>query len=200
MAAHDVQREILEPMQRIYLPPRNYDEAQQSEALREYVSALSAFDATELNVAWSTVRDTHTTRAWPVPAAFVMAARQARKGMQLHPAPRRGASCDNERWETWKAVSRSALAYEAVKRNVAWALKCAILHDGKKPDQISLPELVSGKHHAEKTAGMIRRGELIPFKGRTLRFDDKQAATALRMLDAIASRETETQAEIRFSG
>ena len=44
-----------------YLPPRNMDEGQQSQALREYVDALQHFDRTELNVAWTTVRDCPTT-------------------------------------------------------------------------------------------------------------------------------------------
>ncbi len=190
MTASDVQHEILDPMQRLYLPPRSMEETQQSAALREYVSALQAFDATELNVAWTTVRDTHTTRSWPVPAAFVMAARQARKTIQPQQKAR-GTGGENDHWETWKAVSRSPLAYEAVKRNVAWSLKCAVLHDGKKPEQVSITELVSRKHSAEKLAERLRRGETT--------MSEKDAHMALRMWDGLLERETETQGEIRFS-
>ena len=44
----------------------------------------------------------------------------------------------------WLVISRSPLAYGAVvgKRNVAWSLKCAVLHDGKTAEQIDLRRTV----------------------------------------------------------
>lgn len=197
MSANDVDAEILQPMQRLYLPPRNMDEGQQSQALREYVDALQHFDRTELNVAWTTVRDCHTTRAWPVPASFVMAARQARKATaQPQRAPLAGKLDQNERWTRWLVISRSPLAYEAVKRNVAWSLKCAVLHDGKTAEQIDLRELSSAKASAERTAAAIEAGRPVETKGHKVEFKTADAAIALRMWHAIQVREAETQAEI----
>lgn len=190
MSASDVQVEIITPMQRLFYAPRKMEPEDERAALLDYVQALQGFDGVDLRVAWAWCRDNHPKTSWPVPSAFVLAALRSRRDRA--PAAKAGkgaASEQNERWEMWKAVSRSPLAYEAVKRNVAWSLKCAVLHDGKKPDQISLAELVSGKHSAEKTAERIRRGEF--------NFTERDAATALSMWSTLLERETETQAEIR---
>jgi hypothetical protein len=193
MSAQDVQSEILEPMQRLYLPPRNMDEGQQSQALREYVSALQNFEQADLNAAWCAVRDTHTTRSWPVPAAFIIAAKQARKYRNEAGLGRNDAAAvspENDSWEVWKKICRSQMGRDAVQRGVAWALKCAVLHDKKKPEQIDLRELVSGKASAERTAAGIENGS-VPMRA-------AYTSMALNMWHTLQMRETETQAEINY--
>jgi hypothetical protein len=200
MSAADVQTEIITPMQRLFYPPRKMEEADERAALVDYVQALQGFDAPDLKSSWNWVRDNHPKTSWPVPSAFVLAASRAKRDRQpgKHGA-RSGSPEGNERWERWKTVSRSTLAYEAVKHGVAWSLKCAILHDGKLPEHIALRDLVSAKHSAEKLADMIRRGDPGPFKGQTLKFTGPDAATALSMWAGIQELETKTQAEIRYS-
>lgn len=198
MAAQDVQTEILEPMQRIFQPPWKMGDGEQANALREYVSALQYFDATDLNVAWCAVRDTHTTRGWPVPATFVAAARANRKNRieeakAAKPVQRQG---ENANWEAWKAATRTAKAREAVKMNVAWALKCAVLHDGKPLGTVDLMDLVIAKRSAEIVAEKIERRDPIPYKGRMLVFSDDNAEIALRLWRGCMINEEQTKSEI----
>lgn len=191
MSAQDVQAEILDPMQRLYLPPRNMDEGQQSQALREYVNALQNFEQADLNAAWCAVRDTHTTRSWPVPAAFIMAAKQARKYRSEAGLGRSdNTPKPDDSWEIWKKLCRSQMARDAVQRGVAWSLKCAVLHDNMKPEQIDLRELVSKKSSAERTAQGIKDGSVPMRSG--------YASMALNMWHTLQMRETETAAEINY--
>lgn len=198
MSAEAVQAEILEPMQRLFLPPRQMDATTQAQALRDYLGALEHFNAPDLKTAWANVRDSHPTRSWPVPAVFVAAARMARKDRGGDsPAPRAPDTTTNERWTTWEAVRRSPLAYEAVKMGCAWSLKCAVLNDGKKPGEISLVDLRNGVARAERTAERIRRGQPHEWKGRKIGvFSEDNASVALKMWATLRQRETETQNEI----
>lgn len=200
MSAADVQAQILEPMQQIFLPPRDMAKADQAGALRQYVGVLSRFDGPALAVAWSNVIETHPNRAWPLPSVIAAAAREALKerngGLPKAKRHEGAEQTSSQRWEAWKAVSRTAMAMQAVEMNVAWSLKCAVLHDGKGIDQINLRELRSGKSSAERTAQNIRNGLPCEHKGRMLTVSDQNAAAALRIWDQILMRETETQAEI----
>jgi hypothetical protein len=200
MSDTDVQAEILDPMQRLFLPPRNMEPSQQAEALREYIKALCLFDAGDLREAWGAVRDTHTTRAWPVPAAFIVAAKQARKyrtdGIKDRNA--HGQKCETE-WDVWVRICRTQMARDAVRNGVSWALKCAILNDKKLPEQIDMRELVSAKASAERTAARIKSDQPHHWKGRDIgTFSPDHAATALKMYAAILQRETETAQEINY--
>ena len=198
MSANDVQNEILGPMQRLFYAPRKMEPEDEQAALRDYVSALQNFPAADLATAWAFVRDSHPKTSWPVPSTFVLAAHRARKERQAAQGGATGKpASQNERWDRWVAISRSPLACEAVKRGVSWALKCAVLHDGKTAEQIDLRALVSGKASAERTAAAIEAGRGVEVKGRTVQFKPNDAATALRMWDAIKLREAETQDEIR---
>jgi hypothetical protein len=191
MSAQDVQAEILDPMQRLYLPPRNMEESQQSQALREYVNALQNFEQADLNAAWCAVRDTHTTRSWPVPAAFIMAAKQARKYRNEAGLGRSdNTPKPDDSWEIWKKLCRTQMARDAVQRGVAWSLKCAVLHDNKKPEQIDLRELVSKRASAERTAAGIEDG--------TITMRGAYASLALSMWHTLQVREAETAAEINY--
>lgn len=203
MSAQDVENEILEPMQRLFLPPRQMGQSEQIGALREYVAGLQHFSATELNVAWTTVRDTHMQRSWPLPAAFVMAARQARKyardAAPEEPPRRRPGMGELGTWEDWTAAKTNPKAREAVRMEVAWAFKCAVLHDGRRPDEIDLAELRLGKNQALRTRQKIIDGAQCEWKGRKFYFSADNRELALRMWETIEQRERETQAEINFA-
>jgi hypothetical protein len=196
MSAQDVDKEILEPMQRLFLSPRQMDSGQQAAALREYVAALKRFEGIDLRHAWVTVRDSHMTRAWPVPAAFVLAARQSRKDRgQDTPAKTQGPVTGSELWDRWKKVRHGEKARESVNRGVAWAYRCAIL-DGKFPDAINLTDLVIARESAERTAEMIETGRPIPYRGRILRVSSENKDLALKMWRNILVKNAETEAEI----
>lgn len=79
MARLDVQSEILDPMQQLFLPPRAMPEAQQAKALTQYVDALEGFARDVLAAAWCEVRAIHSRSSWPPIAAFVSACRAALK-------------------------------------------------------------------------------------------------------------------------
>lgn len=140
------------------------------------------------------------TRSWPLPAAFVKAARDARNERTQTKLPKRGERVDHTaRWEVWKAVSRSPMAQEAARRGVAWALRCAVLQDGKRPEEIDLREFVLGKASAERTMALIEAGQAVPFKGRILpAMSEASAMAALRMYRGIQAKEAEAAQEINY--
>lgn len=195
MSASDVQNEILDPMQRLFLPPRKLTDGEEQAVLRDYVHALEQFCKEDLRVAWQDLVETHTTRSWPLPSAIIKSARQALKERAIHaPAESNPFSkvSPNVAWEGWKSVRNTALAKEAVKRRVAWALKCAIVNDNLRPEQIDLRELELGKASAERTAAKIESRE-IPMK-------PEIRETALAMWRTLQIREAETEQEINYRG
>ncbi len=201
MSAQAVQDEILAPMQAIYLPPRNVPEADQEKALRGYVGALQGFDAPDLKAAWETILAEHDKRSWPLPAQIVAAARLARKGNAPANAISEGEKRKAEaaqRWNTWVEVSHSELGREAARRDVSWSLKCLILHDGKRPEEIDLRALVIEKAQAERTADAIRSGQPINHRGKTLVFSGANAALAIAMWEGQQKNELTTQSEINY--
>jgi hypothetical protein len=202
MSAADVQVKILEPMQRVYLPPRKMEQGDELAALRDYVETLQQFDGSDLSEAWRKVRETHTTRSWPLPSAFYKVANESRRDRNEASGggKRRGdGPTPGELWERWKAVSRSQLAYEAVKRGVAWSLKCAVLYDKKKPEQIDLREFTTRKERAAKTKAMIEAGEPIEHQGKMLPiFAGDNKRLALSMYAHVQMNETRVQDEIRY--
>jgi hypothetical protein len=205
MSAEAVKSEILEPMQRQFYPPKqNMPAADQAAALRDYVMALQGFDEEDLRAAWADVRATHTKPSWPLVAIFVTAARAARKLRMPEAAighRRREETNYTQRWEVWKGVCRSRLAQEACARNVAWSLKCAILGDGKMPEDIDLRDMEAGKDRAAHSAELIRRNEPVPHfrAGRPdVVFSPQNASVALDLWDRLLVREVETQAEINY--
>lgn len=200
MSLQAVEANILEPMQRVYLPPRQMPQAQLAQALKEYADALDGFEASDLKTAWGLVRDSHLTRSWPMPAQFVVGAKLARKDRLAAEAEKRPAAKHGEKpdyWPLWQAARASDKALQAIKLNVAWSFKCRVLQDGIKADAINLRELVSGKASAERTAQRIRQGQSHEWKGRNIGvMSDESANAALRLWEAIAQRELETQGEI----
>lgn len=198
MSAQDVQTEILEPMQRLFLSPRKMDEADQEAALREYVSHLQHFERQDLRVAWHEVVETHQNRSWPIPSQIIKAAKEAyRERASANKAPiRHGKSDHAVFWDRWRVVRQSGLAKEAARLGVAWSLKCAIVNDGKEAGQIVLADLVEAKHRASQTAEKIDKGLPIDFKGRTLRFTFKDGAEPMRLWKNLLVKEEETRAEI----
>lgn len=190
MSAQDVQTEILEPMQRLFLPPRNMEEGHQQSALREYVNALQNFEAEDLKAAWQAVRDTHTSRGWPVPAAFIMAAKQARKDRLGVPQQRQeGVSQEiTTAWDIWQKVRASKMGRDTAEGGYAWSLKCKILYDKVSPAEIDTRELQAAHNRAQDLAARIENGS---FK---MRGDVRD--TALSMYRHLLVKEAETQQEI----
>jgi len=201
MSAADVQVKILEPMQRVFLPPRKMEPADEMAALRDYVEALQQFEASDLSYAWSRARETHVKREWPQIGVFYKFANENRR--DRHEASgtsrRRGDEpTPAELWERWRTVSRSPLAYEAVKRGVAWTLKSAILYGKKLPEQCDLREFTAQKESAARTAKKIENGEQIEFKGKLLPpFAGHNRSLALSMYHNVQMQETRTQDEIK---
>jgi len=202
VSIHAVENEILAPMQRAFLPPRGMEAAEQATALSEYGRALEGFDAADLKVAWREVRDTWVQRGWPTIAVFVLEARKARKSRAGDP-PKRGFNPERtseEKWDDWVKLRSSPIAARAVQENVAWSLKCGVLHDGKKAHELSLSELRMAKDRAERTRDKIEAGETIPYTmggfTRMLKFSEENRNIALRMWETIQLREAETQEEI----
>lgn len=200
MSAADVQLKILEPMQRVYIPPRKMEPADEMAALRDYVEALQQFESSDLSYAWGRVRETHVKREWPQIGIFYKFANENRHDRnEVSGASRRHGNepSSQELWERWKAVSRTLLAQEAVRRGVAWTLKCAILYDKKLPEQCDLREFTAAKESAARTKAKIEAGEKVVFKGRLLApFTASNKELALKMYHNLQMNETRTQAEI----
>src|SRR5207237_10331812 len=77
MSLADVQTEILEPMQAIYLSPRDMDAGALTAALKAYGAVLEPFARADLRAGWREIVAEHRTRYWPVPGTIVQAARKA---------------------------------------------------------------------------------------------------------------------------
>lgn len=196
MSASDVQREILDPMQRLFLPPRRLEPGEEQAVLREYVRPLESYDADILRLAWQDIVETHGSRSWPLPSAVIKAAKEAARDRRLlsqpkinhdGPAPKTEAE---QKWDRWVAICRTEMAREAVRRGVAWSLKCEILDNGKLPEQIDLRALVIAKSSAERTAAHIEDG--------TLKFAPHTRSAALGLWQAQLTRESQTQDEINY--
>lgn len=190
MSAEDVQTEILDPMQRLFLPPRKMEDSEVSAALREYARSLQNFEAPDLRAAWEAVISTHANRSWPVPAAFIVAARSARAD-RLRPKKAEGEfiKIENPGWEMWLKVRGSDLAREAARRGVAWALKCAIVDDKRRPEEIDLRTFAIQRASAEKIAHRLESGDL--------KLSYEQRRTALDMWRNLLVHNAETLAEIQ---
>lgn len=203
MTKADVQKQILEPMQRVYLPPRGYDDAMLQQNLGEYADALERFGEVDLRKAWTVVRDAHQSRSWPMPGAFVAAAIRARMEREALAGgdKRRGERTPKDFWRTWEAVRRTDMAHEAAERGVAWALKCAIL-SGTDPKLVNLDEFVRGRASATHLAGKIEDNRPIyssvTKQNAPLRADLRE--NALNMWHQIKLHEAETAQEIGFRG
>lgn len=198
MSAEAVQAEILDPMQRLFLPPRQMGANEQTAALRDYVAALQGYDGADLKAAWERVRDTHANRSWPMPSAFIRAASESRRD-RVPPQKGRLSSDENHtaRRLHWEDVIRTPLAREAVELEVAWSLKCLIMNDGKRANQIDLTRLRRQKESALRTVERIKSGEEIPRpKGRSVRFTPASAEAPLLLWDAQLKNEAATQREI----
>ena len=198
MPLADVQSEILEPMQALFLPPRDMDQAAQTTALKAYGAVLQHFAAPDLRAAWSEVVAEHRARSWPVPGAIVQAARKAQRERTAADAPSRMRTGMDAyaRWCVWQTVRTSPLALDALEAGVAWSLKCAV-QDGKQPGEIALAELIRRRTSADETATAIGDRRPVPHNGRMLTFSEHNRALALKMWTNLLCNESDTAAEIR---
>lgn len=199
MSLAAVQTEILEPMQALFLPPRDMDAAAQTMALRGYGAALERFEAGDLRAAWGEVVCEHRSRAWPVPGVIVTAARKALKDRTGAGAPSRtiGSVDARVRWQLWEHIRVTRLAADAADAGVAWSLKCAVLQDKKQAHEIDLAELIRRRNNAEETAHAIGEGAQVFHRGRALTFSESARALALRMWTNQLRNESDTANEIR---
>jgi hypothetical protein len=199
MSLAAVQTEILEPMQALFLPPRDMDAAAQTTALRAYGAVLEPFDAPDLRTAWGEVVCEHRTRAWPVPGVIVSAARKARNARIGADAPARriGGIDWAARRRHWEHVRLTRLASDAIEAGVAWSLKCAIRGDGRQAHEIDLGELIRRRRNAEDTAQAIGDGAPVFHRGRKLTFSESNRALALKMWANQLRNEDAAVAEIR---
>lgn len=208
MSKTDVQNEILAPMQRLYLPPRDFDEAMQKSVLEEYADALKNFDAVDLKTAWGVVRNEHKTRAWPVIGQFYLAASRALSDRQMATgtgSKRGGPSSDRrpDYWPVWMRIKILPIATEAAQIGVSWSLKCHIL-DGRwtSVQQIDLRKLAQDRARAAALRWKIERDEPVwnERMGKMTLFVEPQKGLSLSMYDSLMRREAETAAEIGYSG
>lgn len=198
MSRADVENEILTPMQRLFLPPLRMSETEQVSALSEYGRALESFEAVDLKYAWQNVRDSHLQRSWPAIGLFMVQARIARKNRVGDP-PRQGFKPDktpDEKLALWLGVRGTSLAATAVCMELCWALKCAVLNDGKLAHEIDLRAMRLAKDQAERTHADIEAGRPIEYKGRLLTVVDENRKVALDMWRTLLVREAETAQEI----
>lgn len=197
MSRSDVEAEVLAPMQAAFLPPRDLSTDETKLTLKGYIAVLAQFDGPTLAAAWADVLASHKTRAWPVPGVIAASAFKARKDR----APSRSKATSSvgaefeDNGKLWDAVKRTPLACEAAKLNVAWALKCAVLHDGQRPHQIDLRRFVRGKMEAETTAMKIQTGQRLTRAGRDIGVM-ANPQQALAMWTELAVNEAATQREI----
>ncbi len=199
MSLAAVQTEILEPMQALFLPPRDMDAAAQTTALKGYGAVLEHFDAPDLRAAWVEVVCEHRTRGWPVPGVIVSAARKAQTARTGVDAPARtfGGIDWKARWRHWEQMCLTRLATDAIEAGVAWSLRCAVLGDGRQAHEISLAELIRRRRNAEDTAQAIGDGAPVFHRGRPLTFSESNRALALKMWANQLRNEDAAAAEIR---
>lgn len=196
MSAIDVSEIILDPMQRMYLPPRmNMEPGEQAAALREYTDALQHADREDLHTAWRTVRNAHTRQSWPLPSALLKAVSDARKDRlgDKGSVSSKKQEQDRKDWANWQRARSNNIGRQAVSLSVAWSLKCAILNDHKDPSAIDLRDLRRQKDSAEALAARLDAGEIFP---REHTGEGSYDDTAKKMWRTLLIREAETQAEI----
>lgn len=203
MTKADVQVAVLDRMQLVYLPPRDFSEDMQRANLAEYAAALEGFDRSDLDEAWAAVRNDHRTRAWPVPGAFVDAAQRARMARQHATGADRKTThtaTHSELRQAWIQARDTDKATEAARRGVAWAFKCSILQ-GTKPVDIDLGRLVREKERAKVTQHRISSGLSLHSlsDGRNIGVMH-DPIVALTMWRKLLFQEAETVAEIGYRG
>lgn len=198
MSENAIQREILEPMQRLFIAPKAMDTVQQTAALKDYSDSLRAFDAADLRAAWESVRDSHTGRGWPPVAVFLLAARNAKKLRVDEKLVRSKHHEENAaRWAEWERTRLTEWAQMAVSGGYSWSLRCAILHDGRAVSKELMSQLEMAHRSAEVIAGKIDCSEPVAFKGISLVFVGENQELALKMYQNLQIKEAQTQDEIR---
>lgn len=200
-----IREEILEPMQRLFLPPKQMEQAQQISAMRDYMDALRGFEREDLQQSWRTVRDTHTSRGWPLPAAFVAAAVKAKKD-RTKPGQTRSrlpweSPSKEECWENWKKIRQSATAKLAAREGWSWSLRCGVL-DGsiEGAEQIDVAKFQSDHRRVHANAERLQADwEMVyPTEGRIVRFTEANREIALKLWNGILVHEAQTQQEINY--
>lgn len=192
MSDQAIRDEIIDPMLRLFSPPRAMDEAQQIAAMRDYMDAMRGFTRDELQAAWRDVRDSTQARTWPPIANFVKAAAGARKHQRTTATdagngPRHKYDTDGWKahfWANWKAIRHTEQAKTAARDGWALMLKSAIL-DGIPPVQIEPHALQRKAERANRLHQIIEANLDFPSRD-----------TVLKMWDGVLRSRAEVEAEI----
>lgn len=177
-----IHEEIFAPMQAMFRPPHfDQPETDQMTALRSYTRALRGFDSPTLRAAWTAVVQDWKKPTWPLIGVIVAACREAQKSLR-GPQAARTKDTFTARRLAWDKAKTERLAFVAAQNGVAWSFKCAMLYDGKRPEQINIPELKRQKMEATSTKDRIEGNESHFWNGHNigmLEGDDKQNALVL---------------------
>lgn len=178
MSEQAIRDEIIDPMQRLFIPPKNMEGDQQALALREYMDALRGFEREDLRAAWHTIRDSAVARSWPPIGAFLKAALLAKRERQTkmeetnqgRTAPLHRFDMDGWRahfFENWKHIKHTPLAQAAAKEGWALMLKTAVF-DGLPLAEIRPAQMVAKVERAAKLAGIIEADLEYPERAKVL--------------------------------
>ena len=195
MSDNAIRDEIIDPMLRLFSPPKAMDEAQQIAAMRDYMDAMRGFSRNELQAAWREVRDTTQTRTWPPIAVFVKAAAGARKhqktvaGTETVTGPRHKFDDDGWKayfWANWRHIKYTMLAKEAARDGWALMLKSAIL-DGIPLSSIEPHAMTRKVERAVKLATIIEENQNFPNRETALKMYHNLLISRQAVDDEIAA-------------
>lgn len=120
-----VQHAILEPMQRLYQPPRAYTNDELVQVLRQYFLALQDFGEHTLAAGWGEVVGTWAKGVWPPPAVIVLACRKvqmAKARDARHVLSASGKAVQEREWFD-RACERHGLNSAVMARPNLWWLQ-----------------------------------------------------------------------------
>lgn len=196
MSANDVKQEILAPMQKLYLPPRQMPEPDQIGALQQYVQALNGFGGDALKVAWQEVRDKWLKLSWPPPALFVQAARRAagagKSNVRIRLEEKQREN--GVRWSRWLAARTSDLGQRAAREGFAFGLKMHILEEGKTAEQFSVAEALAHAATARRNVENLKPGGIGDAIRRMAARRDVFELEAAREIDLACAERSEHRA------
>ena len=198
MTTHDVQSEILDPMEAMFQPPHQHGEAERRLAFSAYVAVLKGFDGPTLHDAWLAVVAEYRGRTWPVPGVIVAAALKANKDRRAVTKDSKREDTQRDREAYWRDVVRvSITAQQAVKLRVARAVKMTVLDDGTRLHQIDLHKLADAHRSAANTAARIQADLPLIWQGRNVGvMKPAMKANALAMYRQMELEEAQIAQEI----
>ena len=197
MTEDPVEEEILRPLQALYRSP-HFEQSTQGQivALESYARVLKPYDRATLRAAWEATVATHGKPTWPSAQVLVSECRRI-QSLSRTPLARSGKADMTARRMAWDKAKGERLALVAAQNGVAHSFKCAILYDGKRPEDVNIPQLRRNKQDAQITADRIEADENHFYNGRLIGVIEGGAKTnALVMWANIQDSERITRLEI----